>query len=146
MSKDFLPIPPVESATDPIHSAADLRQRWRALMGPLGFGGRLLWFAFVGPDRRLIKVLSDMPIGVRPVPDVVDGLMTTLGVLVGDLGEGSTVALLLTRPGGGTISTADRRWADALTEAAERLDVPIEPIFRANDEALILVEPTSRAA
>ena len=31
------------------YSAADLRQRWRALMGPLGFGERLLWFGFMGP-------------------------------------------------------------------------------------------------
>lgn len=45
---ELLPIPPVETATDPVYSAADLCQRWRALMGPLGFGERLLWFGFVG--------------------------------------------------------------------------------------------------
>jgi hypothetical protein len=47
MTKEFLPIPPIESATDPIGFAADLRQRWRALMGEFGFGERLLWLAFV---------------------------------------------------------------------------------------------------
>lgn len=146
MSKDFLPIPPIESATDPIGSPADLRQRWRALMGPLGFGGRLLWFAFVGLDRRLTKVMSQVPIGARPAPAVVDQLMLGLSVLLDDNDEGSTVALLLTRPGGGAISNADRRWADTLTEAAERLGVPIEPIFRANDEAIVLIEPQPKAA
>ncbi len=43
-------------------------------------------------------------------------------------------------------SNADRRWADALVDAAQRFGVPIEPIFRANDEAVILIEPESRAA
>jgi hypothetical protein len=146
MTKEFLPIPPIESATDPIGSAADLRQRWRAVMGELGFGERLLWFAFVGPDRRLTKVISQVPIGARPAAVVVDPLMLGLTVLLDDADEGSTVALLLTRPGGGTISNADRRWADALIEAAQRFGVPIEPIFRANDEAVILIEPESRAA
>jgi len=47
---DLLPIPPIETASDPVYSAADLRQRWRALMGPLGFEERLLWFGLIGPD------------------------------------------------------------------------------------------------
>lgn len=33
--------PPIESARDPIHSAADMCMRWRALMDPLGFGERV---------------------------------------------------------------------------------------------------------
>ena len=41
---ELLPIPPMDTATNPVYSAADLRKRWRALMGPLGFGERLLWF------------------------------------------------------------------------------------------------------
>ncbi|MBJ7338457.1 hypothetical protein [Mycolicibacterium sp.] len=137
MTTELLPIPPVDTATDPIASGADLRQRWRALMGPLGFGERLLRFAFVGPDRCMMKVLSEMPIGANPPPGDVDQLMSALRELVSDLGAGTTVALLLTRPGVGGISGADRRWAAALTDAAQRFDVPIEPIFRANDEAIV---------
>ena len=60
--RELVPIPPIETATDPIHSPADMRQRWRALMGPLGFGERLLRFSFVGPDRRMVKVLGEVPI------------------------------------------------------------------------------------
>jgi hypothetical protein len=63
--REVLPIPPIETATDPVHSAADMRQRWRALMGPLGFGEKLLWVGFVGPDRRMVKALSQIPLGPR---------------------------------------------------------------------------------
>jgi hypothetical protein len=135
----LLPIPPVESATDPIRSPADLQQRWRALMGQLGFAERLLRFAFVGPDRRLIKVLSEVPIGVAPDPRLVEGLMLSLGTVIYDFEPGSTVALLLTRPGRGGVSEADRRWGTALIQAAKRFDVALEPIFRANDDAVLLV-------
>lgn len=146
MSNDLLPIPSADTATDPIHSPADLRQRWRALMGPLGFGERLLRFAFVGPDRCLLKVLSDMPIGPNPAPDTVDNLMAALSAVVSDLGEGSSVALLLTRPGVDGISKNDRRWASMLESAAERFDVAIEPILRANDDAIVLLGRKAQAA
>ena len=115
-------------------------------MGPLGFGERLLRFAFVGPDRRLLKVLSEMPVGTTPDPVALESLMLALGELIDDLGEGSTVALLLTRPGRGGISNADRRWALALVDAAQRFGVPIEPIFRANDDAVVLVGEVAKAA
>jgi hypothetical protein len=143
---EFLPIPPAETATDPIASPADLRQRWRALMGTLGFGERLLWFAFIGPDRRLIKVASHVPVAASPGPALVENVMTALRVLVANVGEGSTVALLLSRSGVGGITDADRLWATALEDAANRFGVPIEPIFRANDEAIVLVSRRAKAA
>jgi hypothetical protein len=135
--QDLLPIPPIETATDPVHSAADLRERWRALMGPLGFGEKLLWFGFIGPDRRLMKMLSQVPISPRPQGRIVRRLMSGLRTLLDDTASGTTLALLLTGPGRRPISSADRAWAKALTEAAERFDVPLEPIFRANDESLV---------
>ena len=129
----------METATDPIASPADLRQRWRALLQELGFGERLLRFAFVGPDRRLIKVLTDVEIGPRPLATQVDELMAALATLIEGLGDGTTVALLLTRPGRGGLSNADRAWYGALIASAERFDVALEPIFRANDESLVLI-------
>jgi hypothetical protein len=137
----LLPIPPVDSATDPIGSAADLQQRWRALMQELGFGERLLRFVFVGPDRRLLKVLTDIEIGVRPSRGVIDDLMSRLRTVVDGLGEGHSLALLLSRPGRDGVSTNDRRWCAALTAAAGSFGVPLEPMFRANDEALVPLEP-----
>jgi hypothetical protein len=142
----LLPIPSIDTVTDPIATPADLRQRWRALMGPLGFDERLLRFAFVGPDRRLIKLLSDVPIGGRPTSALVNDLMSALEVLVNDVGDGGTVAFLLTRPGMGPVSRSDRQWADALAAGAAEHGVPIEPIFRAHDRDLVLVAPESIAA
>lgn len=140
MSHELLPIPPVESATDPVASSADLRQRWRALMGPLGFGERLLRFAFLGPDRCFIKVLSDVPIRVSPDRRLVSDLMSELKAVIDGMPAGTTVAFLLTRPGRGPTSINDRRWAASIREFAAQHGVPIEDVFRANDESLLLVE------
>lgn len=136
---ELLPIPSMKTATDPVHSVADLRQRWRALMGPLGFEERRLWYAFVGPDRCLIKMLNELPIGPRPMGGILWNLMSTLRAVLDDLASGTTVAVLLTAPGRGPVSSADRLWSKALTEMSEKFGVPIEPIFRANDESLEVV-------
>jgi hypothetical protein len=138
--RELLPIPPIETATDPVHSPADMRQRWRALMGPLGFGEKLLWVGFVGPDRRKVKAISQVPLGPRPKPRLVDSVMSGIADALADFKEGTTIALLLTRPGRGGISQADRQWSELLAETAERFGVSLEAIFRANDEALVLVE------
>ena len=145
-NRELLPIPPIASATDPIHSAADMRQRWRALMGELGFGERLLWVGFVGADRRMYKTMSQVPIGYRPKPGIIEFVMSRLPLVLAGLDAETTVALLLTRPGFGALSDADRRWAAALVEAAERFAVPIEPIFRANDHAVVVINPAADSA
>ncbi len=137
---ELLPIPPVESATDPVYSASDLRQRWRALMGPLGFGERLLWLSFLGPDRRLIKALSHVPVGPRPQSRILKNLMSSLRMVLDGMAPGTTVALLLTGPGRGPISPADRLWSKSLADMARHFVIPIEPIFRANDEGLLRVD------
>jgi len=138
---ELLPIPPMDTATDPVYSASDLRQRWRALMGPLGFGEKLLWFGFLGPDRRLMKALSQVAVGPRPQARILKNLMSALRTLLDGMAPGTTVALLLTGPGHGPVSPADRLWSKSLTEMAERFAVPVEPIFRANDESLLQVDP-----
>jgi hypothetical protein len=129
-------IPAIETATDPVRSADDMADRWRALMGPLGFGQRLLWVGFVGADRRMHKVLSQVPVGRSPHRSLVDNLMVGLSVLLDtDFEPGTSVALLLTRPGADPVSVEDRRWATVLAGAARRMAVPLEPMFRANDAA-----------
>jgi hypothetical protein len=144
MTHPYMP-PPIETATDPISSATDMGQRWRALMGPLGFSERLLWIGFVGPDRRMVKALSQVPLGPRPRRPILASTMTALTEVLDGLNDGTTVALLLTRPGRGPISDADRRWATLLADAADELGVPIEAVFRANDESLVQVEPEREA-
>jgi hypothetical protein len=133
---ELLPIPPIETATDPVYSAEDLRQRWRALMGPLGFEERQLWFGLVGPDRCFTQKLSRVRIRPRPRGRILWNLMSALRTLLDDLEPGTSVALLLSGPGRGPISSVDLVWSKSLTDMAERFGVPIEPIFRANDESL----------
>ncbi len=136
---DLLPIPPIESATDPIHSPADMRARWRALMGPLGFGERLLWVGFVGPDRCMHKTLTQMPVGRWPNRTIVENLLGGLATVLEESARGGSLALLLTRPGCDHISAEDRRWSDVLSETARKMGVRLEPTFRANDRDLLLV-------
>lgn len=138
---ELLPIPPIDTATDPVYSAADMRQRWRALMGPLGFGEKLLWIGFVGPDRCMYKTLSQVPLGSRPKRGLVESVVSQLSRVLNGLETGTTVAMLLTRPGPGPISHLDRQWSSLLTEVATEFGAPLEPVFRANDDSLVEVEP-----
>ena len=105
-------------------------------MGPLGFEERLLWFGLIGPDRCFTKQLCHVPVRPRPQGRILWNLMSSLRSLLDDLEPGNTVALLLTGPGRGPVSSADRVWSKTLTDMAERFAVPLEPIFRANDESL----------
>ncbi|HXS84359.1 MAG TPA: hypothetical protein VN741_01825 [Mycobacterium sp.] len=136
---EVLPIPPIQTACDPVHSTQDLRDRWRALMGPLGFGTRLVWFGLIGPDRCFTKKLGQLEIHARPRGRIVWNLMSSLRTLLDDLEPGTTVALLLSGPGRGPVSTIELTWSKSLTAMADRFAVPLEPIFRANDESVALV-------
>ncbi|WP_231988754.1 hypothetical protein [Mycobacterium sp. 1274761.0] len=111
--------------------------------GALGFGERLLRFSFMGPDRRLIKVLCDVEIGPSPNQLLIKHLMEALQTLLTDMAPGTTVALLLTRPGTGGISRLDRQWTESLTVGATQFSVPLEPIFRANDEQPVQIGPAA---
>ena len=134
-------IPPLETATEPIHSAADLQHRWRALMGRLGFGERVLWVGFVGPDRRMLKLLVDLARPARADTALTDGLMEELSaVLDEEMAPGTTVALLLTGPGRGPVSLLTRQWASALSTSAAAHGVALQPIFSADDHELVEVE------
>ena len=130
------PIPPIQTAADPAYSSEDLRQRWRALLGPLGFEQRVLWFGLIGPDRRLTQKLSRVPIRTRPRGRIVWNLMSALRTLLDDREPGTTVTLLLSGPGRGPVSSVDLVWSKSLTDMAERFAIPLEPIFRANDESI----------
>ena len=92
-------------------------------MGPLGFGERLLWVGFVGPDRCMIKAISQVPLGPRrQIADLADSVMSGLHDVLADFRTGTTVALLLTRPASRRVS---RKWTGSgrtlLAETAARL-------------------------
>ncbi len=108
--------------------------------GPLGFGERLLWIGIVGPDRRMIKTLTQMPIGRAP-PDraVLSELLAGMMMIARESAPGSTLAMLLTRPGGSDgISAEDRRWSEVIAHIAREQNVSLEALFfRANDRSLL---------
>jgi len=135
----LLPIPPIQTAADPAYSSEDLRQRWRALLGPLGFEQRMLWFGLIGPDRCLSQKVGQVSIRARPRGRVVWNLMSALRTLLDDREPGTTVTLLLSGPGRGPVSSLDLMWSKSLTDMAERFAAPLEPIFRANDESIDLL-------
>ena len=63
--------------------------------------------------------------------------MSALRTLLDDRDAATTVALLLSGPGRGPVSSVDLVWSKSLTDTAERFAVPLEPIFRANDESIV---------
>ncbi len=109
-------------------------------MGPLGFGQRLLWVGFMGRDRRLYKTMTQIPLPPRPRRDYVEDVLVRLHWILYEFEPGTTPALLLTRPGTGGVSELDQQWTTLLREVAAQHAVPLEPIFRANDESLVQVE------
>ena len=89
----------------------------------------------------MYKTLSQVPLGSRPKRSLVESVLSRLPRVLNELEQGTTVAMLLTRPGPGPISHLDRQWSSLLTEVATEFGVPLEPVFRANDDSLVEVEP-----
>lgn len=86
----------------------------------------------------MAKVLRQIPVGTNPARGLIENVMVGLTeLLMTEFEPGTSVALLLSRPGCGPLSAPDRHWGEVLTKAAARIGVPIEPIFRANDESIV---------
>ena len=94
----------------------------------------------------MIKAISQVPLGSTANAVLAESVMSGLHDVLPDFATGTTVAFLLTRPGTGPISHLDRQWSVLLTELAGDHGIPIEQIFRANDDSLVLVEPEMSAA
>lgn len=138
------PIPNIATASEAFHSGDELRERWRALMGPLGFSERLLWFAFVDTSGHILPALNQLPLDGPPEPYLADLLMYRLSDVI-DGRDVVSVAMLITRPGADAITPWDRGWARLLTTAADLSGVRIEPIFRANSVDLVEVRDSRSA-
>ena len=136
MDDDIPPLLPLHEVP-PLRSQADLHRHWRAMMGPLGFGGRRLWLLFLAPDDRpteLLMQVDDVP--GSPRAGEADSLLHVCAEVRREHGLGR-VAVLLSRPGGRALLASDRRWGRALIDSARRLDVPLAPVHLANDEAVV---------
>jgi hypothetical protein len=120
-----------------IRNSDDLCLRWRALMGPLGFGRPRLWIAVLEPDNMMGAQLTQ----IEDIPRTADSkmcgsLLEMCRHVVGPNGAGGSVAMLLTRPGRNAMDDADRSWARCLTSAADHLGVSMWPVHFANDVEL----------
>lgn len=113
-------------------------------MGPLGFGQRLLWVGFMSRERRLYKTMTQIPMPPFPRLDYVDDVVVRLYWILYGFEPETTAALLITRPGRGGVSQLDQQWAALLTEVAAEHEVPLEAIFRANDDCLVQVDAPSK--
>ena len=87
----------------------------------------------------MYRTLSQVAIGRSPDRRLIDNLLAALTSVLADFEPDTSVALLLSRPGDDGVSADDRRWAQALNHAADRSGLMIEPIFRANDCAIVAI-------
>jgi len=142
MDNDPMPprLPPGQAP--PIRTQHDLRQYWRALMGPLGFSQPLLWLSFVAADGRPTPVLSQID-DLPELPDdhFLGNLMLIAEGVIGHEVPGGSLAVLLSRPGRADLTDSDRAWARGLTTAALEAGVRMRPVHLANDEEVRIVAP-----
>src|SRR5206468_1322841 len=113
MDDDIPPLLPLHEVP-PLRTQADLHRQWRAMMGPLGFGGRRLWLLFLEPDDRpteFLMQIDDVP--DQPREGETDSLLR-LCREVRDEHRLGRIAVLLSRPGSGAVRHGDRRWGRAL--------------------------------
>jgi hypothetical protein len=105
----------------PIRSAADLTDRWGAVLDPPVFGARSLWLMWLDSGGRMLPVV----IPVDDVPAVPDRAITSGLLALHDAvaeehlrGEGH-LALALCRPGRPEITEDDDEWAEELRAALD---------------------------
>lgn len=136
MDDEIPPLLPVDQMPA-IRTQHHLYLHWRALMGELGFGERLLWCSFIDAGGFMTPVLSqiaDLPL--LPDDRFLDNLMGIFERVLREQVIGGSVAVLLSRPGRAYLTDSDRAWGRDLTAAAERAGVPMRPVHLANDEEL----------
>lgn len=97
-----------------VRTPTELTQVWRELMGPEGFDKRSIWHIFFEDDGRMLPLV--IPIDDIPAePDEV--VLRNLATIMSEgmsRASATSLAVLLSRPGSGAMSAADRRWAREL--------------------------------
>lgn len=139
------PIPDIETFKLPFDTTEQLRQRWRALMGPLGFSESRLWVGIADGDRMAPGVLPYLVLPTVPSARLIDLFMPQL-LEATDGVTRLSLAFLLSRPGSDGITPRDLGWARLLVDAAGRLGVPIHPTHRANDVSLVTIPVPAESA
>jgi hypothetical protein len=127
-----------------IRTHADLFALWQALMGPGGFRIASVWLVFLDEDNRVQPVI--MPIDDLP-PEPDQPFLRNLARVVADLvdqGCASSVALLLSRPGGSAMTESDRRWARSL-RAELGNELAVWPVHLATCDSIRVFAPDDLA-
>lgn len=120
-----------------IRTQADLQAAWQHLLQPLGFRDRSLWVMYLDEHDRPAPQLVE----IAEVPERLDAeVLAGFADFVADAHDAShRVAVLLSRPGGSTLSPADRTWARDLYDAFRAAGVPAEVLHVATDTAVVPV-------
>ena len=137
-------IPPLMPADQmpPIHNERDLHERWRALMGELGFSGRTLWVAFVLPDAMMFpQIVQVVDTPTYPLEADLEGLMNLCSHASETLDDDLKVAILLSRPGSAEVTDSDRAWANGIAACAARHAIRAYPMHLATDQAVRVLAP-----
>jgi hypothetical protein len=114
-----------------VRTDADLQRHWTAMMGPGGFAYSSLWtiwFDDEGASLPLVVPLDDVP--EHPDDQLVDNLMLGMRQPL-DASAATSLAMLLSRPGGASMRPGDRAWARALIAAAQRHQLTMWPVHLA---------------
>ncbi len=128
-------LPPEEQP--PVRTQQDLFEYWQSLMGPLGFSQPLLWLCFISSDDVVAPVISQIEDLPRfPDRELLTNLMWIVKNGALDHAEGSSVAILLSRPGRSDLTDSDRAWARGLAGAAAASGVHMRPLHLATDESI----------
>jgi len=107
----------------PVLTDTDLCERWLEVLswgGPGDLRARTLWVALFDAIGAQLPVLMPVDHTPRePDPDLLDGLLRGCAAILADhCGRSGSVALALERPGGASLTPADRAWAEQAQRAA----------------------------
>lgn len=133
---------PAPDQLPPIRTLRDLHARWRDVLGELGFADRKLWVIFIETDGSMFPhIVQVAEVPAYPTPSNLDSLIEICGRELEMLGEGSSVAMLLSRPGHDALTDSDRAWGAGIAAAARSQGVRAHPMHLANDEAVRVIAP-----
>lgn len=137
-------IPPLRPADQmpPILNDRDLHERWRALMGELGFDDRTLWVTFIEPDGTMVPhIVQVVDLPAYPTGDNLDALVEMCVRALDGIGSEAGFATLLSRPGTSILTDSDRAWAVGTAAAARERGVRTYPMHLATDQAVRVLAP-----
>jgi hypothetical protein len=120
-----------------LRTQADVERFWTTICHPLGWRTRELWVVLVDEDGEpfpSVHQISELP--EQPDDQALDHLLAGCRGLLEEFDPGGSVATLLCRPGGRSITDADRAWASALARAARADGVVLEVVHVAGDAGI----------